>query len=206
MCADGWWGWFVRQCCASGLAPRPRRRTWVKEWIIDSDKALWALIAAGELDYLFKLPSLAKGESYQRSPDWPHIVLLWTCSGRGQETDVCLHVRIYLGRIEIAQSLPVTVCLLSHDPPDVSPVELSRVVLFLEITYSINWGGGVAQAHLWVVTGNCNAGCKSLTFSLDKNPGENLELGSRGQIWIRNTYSVRGSIQDSFTAGDAARR
>lgn len=120
-------------------APRPRRRTWVKEWIIDSDKALWALIAAGELDYLSKLPSLAKGESYQWSPDWPHIVLLWTCSGRGQETDVCLHVRIYLGRIEIAQSLPVTVCLLSHDPPDVSPVELSRVVLFLEITYFIDW-------------------------------------------------------------------
>lgn len=48
----------------------------MKEWIIDSDKALRALIAAGELDYLFKVPSLGQGESYQWSPDWPHIVLL----------------------------------------------------------------------------------------------------------------------------------
>lgn len=93
-------------------APRPRWRTWVKEWIIDSDKALWALIAAGELDYLFKVPSLAKGESYQWSPDWPHIVLLWTCSGRAKKkNDACLCVHIYLGWIEIAQSLPVTACV-----------------------------------------------------------------------------------------------
>ncbi len=48
----------------------------MKEQIIDSDKALPALIAAGELDYLFKVPSLAEGEPYQWSPDWPHIVLL----------------------------------------------------------------------------------------------------------------------------------
>lgn len=48
----------------------------MKDRIIDSDKALPALIAAGELDYLFKVPSLAEGEPYQRSPDWPHIVLL----------------------------------------------------------------------------------------------------------------------------------
>lgn len=33
--------------------------------------------------------------------------------------------------------------------------------------------GGIAQAHLWVVTGQCNAGCKWLTFS---NPSKNLEL------------------------------
>lgn len=94
--------------------PRPCWRTWVKEWIIDSDKALWALIAAGELDYLFKVPSLAKGESYQWSPDWPHIVLLWTCSGRAKKKkkkDACLRARIYLSRIEIAQSLPVIACV-----------------------------------------------------------------------------------------------
>lgn len=48
----------------------------MKERIIDSDKALPALIAAGELDYLFKVPSLAEEEPYQWSPDWPHIVLL----------------------------------------------------------------------------------------------------------------------------------
>lgn len=70
-------------------AQRPHWRTWVKERIIDSDKALPALIAAGELDYLFKVPSLAEGEPYQRSPDWPHIVLLWTCSGRAQKVCVC---------------------------------------------------------------------------------------------------------------------
>lgn len=47
----------------------------MKERIIDSDRALPALIAAGELDYLFKVPSLADGEPYQWSRDWPHIVL-----------------------------------------------------------------------------------------------------------------------------------
>lgn len=107
-------------------APCPCWRTWVKEWIIDSDKALWALIAVGELDYLFKVPSLAKGESYQWSPDWPHIVLLWTCSGRSKK-DACLRAHIYLGRNEIAQSLPVTACV-SHDMvlTGVSTVELSH--------------------------------------------------------------------------------
>jgi hypothetical protein len=35
----------------------------VKEWIIDSDNSLPALIAGGELDYLFKVPSLAGGRS-----------------------------------------------------------------------------------------------------------------------------------------------
>lgn len=48
----------------------------MKEWIIDSDKALPALIAAGGLDYLFKVLSLAEGEPHQWPSDWPHIVLL----------------------------------------------------------------------------------------------------------------------------------
>lgn len=95
MCACVWtlsWlvlsvtGWMMGLICPTVLcvrpAQRPHWRTWVKEQIIDSDKALPALIAAGELDYLFKVPSLAEGEPYQWSPDWPHIVLLWTHSGR----------------------------------------------------------------------------------------------------------------------------
>lgn len=120
-------------------APRPRWRTWVKEWIIDSDKALRALIAAGELDYLFKVPSLGKGESYQWSPDWPHIVLLWTCSGRAKkkrerERDACLWVHIYLGRIEIAQSLPVAacVCTRAHQTRPVSVMSSCHGDIFCE--------------------------------------------------------------------------
>lgn len=118
-------------------APRPRWRTWVKEWIIDSDKALRALIAAGELDYLFKVPSLGKGESYQWSPDWPHIVLLWTCSGRAEKkrkSDACLRVHIYLGRIEIAQSLPVAACTCTraHQTRPVSVMSSCHGDIFCE--------------------------------------------------------------------------
>ena len=90
-------GWLMGLICPTVLCVRrsqcPHWRTWVKERIIDSDKALPALIAAGELDYLFKVPSLAEGEPYQWSPDWPHIVLLWTCSGRAQGC-VCTFVRM----------------------------------------------------------------------------------------------------------------
>lgn len=79
----------------------------MKEQIIYSDKALPALIATGELDYLFKVPSLTEGETYQWSPDWPHIVLLCTCSGRAKGCVfpcVCLRlcVHAYFGRIEVA--------------------------------------------------------------------------------------------------------
>ena len=92
-------GWLIGLICPTVLcvrqAQRPHWRTWVKERIIDSDKALPALIAAGELDYLFKVPSLAEGEPYQWSPDWPHIVLLWTCSGRARG---CLRVCMF-GRV-----------------------------------------------------------------------------------------------------------
>lgn len=79
-------GWLMGLICPTVLCVRqPRRlhwRTWVKGRIIDSDKALPALIAAGELDYLFKVPSLAKREPYQWPPDWPHIVFLRTYTGR----------------------------------------------------------------------------------------------------------------------------
>lgn len=94
-------GWLMGLICPTVLcvrqSRRPHWRTWVKERIIDSDKALPALIAAGELDYLFKVPSLAEGEPYQWSPDWPHIVLLWTCSGRAQGC-VCMFgiVRVFV--------------------------------------------------------------------------------------------------------------
>lgn len=162
-------------------APRPCWRTWVKEWIIDSDKALRALIAAGELDYLFKVPSLGKGESYQWSPDWPHIVLLWTCSGRAKKKErerrvfASAHLFGSDWNSSITSSCSLRVHACPSDTPGVSNVELSRwhflrVFLFLEITNCLD-GENHTPPHstLPVVTfSQCRR--KLLTFSLDEDP------------------------------------